>query len=129
MMERTKTLDLSKYRDLDIKTVTVKVLQGPDIVQAAELCVKPNGDLMEGGQFGLNLRLQCISRSIVKVNGQPVIGTSCSQFFDWSKRTQDFCGKVYDHLNSLSTEESDDFQARLDAAAYDAAQPTSSTQG
>lgn len=123
----TKRVDLSKYRGVDVKSVTLRVMRGADIINAATRCIDPNsGKPLEGAQFGMNFRQQQVAAAIVKVDDQPVIGSVCIAYFDWSARTHAFIGKAFDFLNGTTDKEDDDFLASL--AAPDAeSPPTSST--
>ncbi len=121
----TKTVDLTPYRDLDIKSIEVRPMTGADTLVAAARCVTPGGEPVVPELFGLMLRQQMIAEAIVAVDGKKCHGP-CIQSVDWNARTREFVGETYDYVNGLSNDEREAFRKALAGAS--GAQPgTTST--
>lgn len=111
-------MDLSKYRDLDIKGITMRSVNGNDSLDAASRCVPPDGKDLDGNLFMMLLRQQIIAQSIVSytnLSGEVVKtnGVACLESLDWSGRTREFLGVLFDHLNGVSSDEREDFHRAL----------------
>lgn len=113
----TRTFDLSKYRDLDIKSVTVRSVNGNDTLDAAARCIPPDGGNLDQNVFVLLMRQQIIAQSILSytdANGKTVSCTGpCLDSIGWSARTREFLGEIFDHMNGVSAEEREDFRKSL----------------
>lgn len=113
----TRTVDLGDIRDLDIKEVTVRSVNGDDMVEAASRCVPPDGKPIDGNLFGLMLRQQMVAQAIsgfMSVGGERVkcVGP-CLDSLMWSSRTREFVGELFDYVNGVSQEERDSFRKAL----------------
>lgn len=120
-----KFVDLSQFRDVDIKSFTMVPTTGDDMIRAAERVIPPGdpGQLMNGQLFGMLLRQQLIAGSIVEVDGQKIIGNSCQASLTWSTRTREFVARTFDHLNELSKNELELFDKVLSGEAPAASMP------
>ena len=112
----SRTFDLSKFRDLDITSISIKQLTGDDLIMAAERCTLPDGASIDENVFGMLLRNQLIAGAITEVDGKSVKGASCQSYLTWNMRTRDFVSRAYDFLNSTVKAERDDFQKLLEGA-------------
>ncbi len=120
-----KFMDLSSYRDLDVKSVKMRSLTGEDMVVAAGRCAPGEGAEMIPAVFSITLRQQQVAQSIIEVDGEPVRGP-CLVSLKWTLRTREFLGMIYDSLNGLATDEREAFQTALrgGVAKTPAATPT-----
>lgn len=106
-------MDLSKIKDLDITSVKMRALNGDDLVVSAGRCAPVGeGAIIDATLFSIMLRQQQIAQSIVEVDGQAQRGP-CLASIKWSSRTRSFVGKLFDHLNSVTDEESAAFMEAL----------------
>lgn len=110
--------DLSKYRDLDVKGVTMRSLNGNDTLDAASRCVPPDGGSVDGNLFVMLLRQQMLAQSIVSYMNNDgatvkVTGVACLESVAWSGRTREFIGEIFDHLNGVKPDEREDFRKAL----------------
>lgn len=114
-------IDLSKYKGLSIKSIDLKELIGEDSIAAAQRSVPRNGG---GSAFLVNVehRNQMIADAITQVNGEPVIQPYLG-WMKWNLKTQDFVVLAFDHMNSLTAKERDDFLAQIGAPVAASALP------
>lgn len=112
MSDDTKLIDLSAYRDMDVKTVRMRCLNGDDLVASAGRCAPADGGTLDPTIFSIQLRQQQIAQSIVEVNGEQVRGP-CLASLHWSARTREFCAMGYDYLNGLTSDEREGFMKAL----------------
>ncbi len=123
-----KFMDLSKYHDLDVKSVKMRALTGEDLIVAAGRCAPTEGSSIDATMFSVMLRQQQIAQSITEVDGEPTRGP-CLSSLRWNSRTRSFVGMLYDHLNGISAEESDSFMAALKGGSAPVIQPVESDNG
>lgn len=116
-----KPVDLSKIRDIDLDHVTVRDVNGDDMMDASARCVPPDGGNLDGNLFSLMLRQQLIAQAIVDYvprhgehKGQVVtVAGSCQDSLEWSARTREFVGEIFDYVNGVSMQEREDFRKAL----------------
>lgn len=122
---KTKSVDLSKWRDLDITYITIRETCARDTMDAASRSLPTDGREIQPQEFGLEMRIQAIAGAIVEYadrDGQRrECRGPCLEYRDWSNRTREFVGEIYDYLNGMSPKERDDFQKAL--AGGDASPP------
>lgn len=117
-MQAKKTVDLSKLRDLDLDRVTVRSVNADDIMEAAARCVPPDGGALDGNLFSMMLRHQMVAQSVcdftMRGSGEVVtVQGSCQDSLQWSSRTREFVGEIFDHLNGVAADERDAFRKAL----------------
>lgn len=125
-----KVVDLSGIRDIDLNTVTVRDVNGDDMMDASARCIPPDGGNLDGNLFNLALRQQLIAQSIVdfvprhgeRAGSKVEVTGSCQDSLDWSSRTREFVGEIFDYVNGVSYQEREDFRKAL-------AGPLQSTDG
>lgn len=118
---KTKRFDLSRYSDLDVLAITFKSINGEDTLEAASRCIAPNGAQIDSNLFMLMMRQQLVAQSIVEYEladpqgERKVVSCSgpCVEVTKWSSRTREFLGEIFDHLNSVTNEEREDFRSTL----------------
>lgn len=100
---QTKTFDLTKYKNLSIKSFTLRELSGYDETAAYDRAFGP-------GQraAALTVQTQLIADAIVEVDGQPVV-TPYVDWQKWSLRTRGFVTAAYQRLNDVTADEMADF--------------------
>lgn len=120
--QRTKTVDLKEYRDLDLDSVTLRVTGGTDILDAAARCAPDDDHPIPEAILGITMRQQLIAGSItaftLRDSTTPTLvkgGTACLESLSWSTRTREYVGMIYDHLNGMEKEERENFQEKLRA--------------
>ena len=113
----TKTVDLREIRDLDLMEVTLRSVNGDDAVEAASRCVPPDGRPVDQNLFGMMIRQQMVAQSIVgftSIDGMKIKCTGpCLESLQWSARTREFVGEIFDYLNGVSADERESFQKAL----------------
>lgn len=113
----TRTIDLSRFRDLDIKSVTVRSVNGNDTLDAAGRCIPPDGKNTDHNVFILLMRQQIIAQSILSYTSADGKNVSCDgpclDSINWSARTREFLGEIFDHMNGVSGEERESFRQSL----------------
>lgn len=123
-----KVVDLSQFRDLDIKSFAMVPTNGDDMVFAAERVIPPSGGMVDPNLFNLLLRQQLVAGSITEVDGQPVKGKSCQASVQWNSRTREFVGRTFDYMNEMTKDERDLFEKVLAGDAPSASTPAVSPQ-
>lgn len=121
MGNNVKPVDLSKIRDIDLDHVTVRDVNGDDMMDASARCVPPDGGNLDGNLFSIMLRQQLIAQAIVDYTPRygenkgvkVVVAGSCQDSLDWSSRTREFVGEIFDYLNGVSGQEREDFRKAL----------------
>lgn len=118
----SKTIDLSKYRDLDLDSITMRSLCGEDLIEAAARCIPTDGAPLDGNIFGLQLRQQVIAQSIESYTRRDSkTAKSCPlgslESTKWSLRTREFVGEMYDYINNAEKDERDSFKKALAGGA------------
>lgn len=116
-----KPMDLSGIRDLDLDHVTVRDVNGDDMMEASARCVPPDGSNLDGNLFSLMLRQQLVAQAIVDYTprvgehkGQVIVTTgSCQDSIGWNSRTREFVGEIFDYVNGVSLQEREDFRKAL----------------
>lgn len=113
----SRTFDLSKFRDLDVKAVTARSVTGNDMLDASARCAPPDGGQIDQNIFVMLMRQQMVAQSIIgyvdaKGNSVTCVGP-CLESVNWSARTREFLGEIFDHLNGVSQEERLDFRKSL----------------
>lgn len=125
-----KTVDLSGIRDIDLNSITIRDINADDMLDASARCIPPDGGQLDGNLFNMSLRQQLIAQAIVEYvprNGDkagasvPSAGP-CRESLDWSARTREFVGEVFEYVNGVSFQEREDFRKAL-------AGPQKSTDG
>jgi len=112
-----KTVDLGKYRDLDIKEVTMRSVNGDDMLDAASRCIPVDGQPIDGNIFNMMLRQQVIAQAIIGYS--PIVGERvkmsgpCLDSLTWSSRTREFVAALFDHMNGVDADEREDFRKAL----------------
>lgn len=114
----SRYVDLSKYRDLDIRGITMRSVNGNDTLDASARCIPPDGGGLDGNIFVLLLRQQLLAQSIesyVTLEGKTVTktGSACLESIEWSGRTREFVGEIFDHINGVRADEREDFRKAL----------------
>lgn len=113
----TRTFDLSSYRDVDVKSVTFRSVNGNDTLDASARCVPPDGGKIDQNVFILLMRQQIVAQSIlsyVDANGKSVTCSGpCLESIGWSSRTREFLAEIFDHMNGVSEEERENFRKSL----------------
>lgn len=112
-----KTFDLTKYPNLDIKSITMRQINGNDTVEAASRCIPMDGKPLDPQMFSLMMRQQTIVQSIVAINGKRCEGPPIGDYMGWANRTVEFVGEIHDYMNGMSREERDNFRATLVASS------------
>lgn len=121
-MKLTRTIDLSKIRDVELDSVTISAVNADDMIDASARCIPPDGASLDGNLFNLMLRHQLVAQSIVDYTprsgdkaGQKVIcnGSVCLDSLTWGSRTREFVGEIFDHLNGIQPSEREDFRRAL----------------
>jgi hypothetical protein len=119
MSKTEKTMDLRKWRDLDLDEVTVRKTNSKDTMDAAARCVPVDGTGIDAQLFMVLLRQEQLFGAIrtYKLRGvselKTVPGTSCVEAQLWGNRTREFVGEIYDFVNSMGMEERTDFRKEL----------------
>lgn len=125
-----KFADLSKIKDLDIKSIRMRALNGDDLVVSAGRCAPVGeGATIDATLFSIMLRQQQIAQSIIEVDGEAIRGP-CLQSIKWSARTRNFVGMIFDSLNGVSDEEAASFMTALSKSGSSAEgeAPTASSE-
>ncbi len=104
-------LDLSTYKRLSIRSVTLRELNGDDSTLAAQRAIGPTG-AVTAYALTVEHKNQMIADSIVKVNGETVV-TPYNDWQRWSLKTQQFVVEAFDFLNENSKEDLKDFRVRV----------------
>lgn len=116
-MSNARNFDLSKYRDLDVKALVMRPVNGDDTLDAATRCIPPDGSQVDGNIFNLLMRQQIIAQSITGFTGPDNVKTICNgpclESLRWNARTREFMGEIFDHMNGVSRDEREDFQKAL----------------
>lgn len=116
----TKTVDLRGIPRIVLDSVTVKETDANDTLDAAARCIPAGGGEISQTTFGLMLRQQILAGSVVSYtrrNGasKELKGQPCLEMENWTTRTREFVGEVYDHVNGVAQEERDAFRKALAA--------------
>jgi len=117
----TKTVDLSGIRDLDLDRVTIRAVNADDMMDAAARCVPPDGAQLDANLFNMAIRQQLVAQSIKdytprsgeNVGKVVVVQGSCQESLNWSSRTREYVGEVFDYLNGVGQQEREDFRKAL----------------
>jgi hypothetical protein len=117
-----KFMDLSAFPNVDIRSVKMRSLTGEDYLAAAGRCAPMDGGEINTTLFSMMVSEQQIAQAITEVDGEKINGP-CLQYLKWSLRTQSFCRKLYNHLNSVSKDEDAVFGAALLTGADAASDP------
>lgn len=117
-MSQTKPVDLSHIPNIDLDFVEVKSCNGEDSLDAASRCVPPDGSTLDMNLFGLMMRNQMIVQSVVSYTPRSTkVKKECLappvEASQWSNRTREFVGDVYDAMNGTTTEERETFRKAL----------------
>lgn len=128
MRARQRTVDLSRYDRLDIKSITMRETNANDTMDAAARSLPPDGQGISAQQFGLEMRNQAVISSIIGYDGKTLTGP-CMEYMDWSNRTREFVGEIYDYLNGVSDEERTDFRKALAGGAVADSIPSAISSG
>lgn len=123
-MAARKTVDLTKIRDIDLDSVTVRDVNAEDMLDASARCIAPDGSGVDPNLFHLMLRQQMVAQAIVdyvprggeKAGSLVTVADSCQESLTWSSRTREFVGEIWDYLNAVSQNERDDFRRALAGA-------------
>jgi hypothetical protein len=126
-MSAKKTMDLSKIRDIDLDSVTVRDVNADDMMDAAARCVPPDGSSLDGNLFSMSLRQQLVATAIVdyvprtgdRAKQLVTSDGSCQDSLNWSSRTREFVGEIFDYLNGVSQDERDAFRKALAPSSTD----------
>jgi hypothetical protein len=108
-----KKVDLSSIRDIDIKSITVRSVNGEDTLDAAVRVVPGEGQQIDGNIFNIMMRQHMIAQSITEVDGKAVTGPCCLESLRWSARTREFVGEIYDFVNGVDPKERENFMKAL----------------
>lgn len=118
-MVKTKTQDLSKIRDIDLDSITIRDVNGDDMMDAGARCIPPDGGQLDMNMFGLLMRQQMVIQAIVAYTPRGGTPKACAappvEAVKWNNRTKEYVGMVYDYVNSVETKEREDFQKALAA--------------
>ncbi len=116
-MTAPRTFDLSKYRDLDVKSLMMRSINGEDTLDAATRCIPPDGTQIDGNIFNVIMRQQITAQAItgyVDLNGVSTVSSGpCLESLRWNSRTREFIGEIFDHMNGVSSDEREDFRKAL----------------
>jgi hypothetical protein len=110
---KTKRIDLSAFRDVDVKSFEIRLTDGNDTLDAAIRCIPPDGQNVDPNLFGVQMRQQLLAGALVAVNDQPV-NDDGQQSISWGERTRQLLGMAYDYHNGLTQKERDLFQSMLE---------------
>lgn len=117
-----KTVPLAGIRDLDLDSITIRAVNGDDMLDASARCVAPDGSAIDPNLFHMMLRQQLVAQAIVdhvprhgEKAGQTVVTVegSCQDSITWNSRTREFVGEVWDYVNAVSNQEREDFRKAL----------------
>ncbi len=118
-MSAARTFDLSKYRDLDIKSVSMRTVNGDDTLDAGSRCIPPDGTPLDGNIFNILMRQQVIAQAITgftpSEGAATVSNGPCLVSLQWNSRTREFIGEVFDYMNGVEASEREDFRKTLAA--------------
>lgn len=116
-MSAARIFDLSKYRDLDVKSVSMRTVNGEDTLDAGSRCLPPDGSQMDGNIFNILMRQQIMAQAITafvsKDNVSTVANGPCLESLRWCARTREFLGEIFDYMNGVDREEREDFRRAL----------------
>ncbi len=116
-----KAVDLSGIRDLDLDHITVKSVNADDMMDAAARCVPPDGGQLDANLFSMALRQQLVAQSIKNYTprsgdhqGKVIVAQgSCQDSLNWSSRTREYVGEIFDYINGVGQQEREDFRKAL----------------
>jgi hypothetical protein len=100
-----KKFDLSKYKNVAIKSFELRELTGDSEMDAIARATDPSG---KAGINGMQLRSQLVADAIVAVNGESVI----QPYLDWQKwplRTREFVANAFNAMNEVTKDEMSTF--------------------
>lgn len=117
-----KTVDLSGIRDIDLDSVTVRDVNADDMMDAAARCSPPDGGNLDGNLFNMMLRQQLVAQAVVNFRLRGTETTvscngSCQESLQWSSRTREFVGELFDFLNGVAQDERDAFRKALTSSS------------
>lgn len=117
-MSREHKVDLTPLKRVDLKSVTLRITNGEDTIDAAARVVPTDGTPMQPNIFSLQLRYQTVAQGIVAyetADGKVVrcVGP-CVEWVKWGRRTMEYVGEVYDFYNGIENDERADFRKTLE---------------
>lgn len=115
----SKTVSLAHIKNLDLDSITIRTTNGNDQLDAASRCIPLDGKGVDVNIFGLLMRQQMVIQGITgyTLRSDKIAKTCVAppvEAVQWSSRTREFVGAVYDHWNGVTRDEADAFQEMLE---------------
>jgi len=95
----------------------MRTVNGEDTLDSASRCIPPDGTQLDGNIFNLIMRQQILAQAITsftKLDGTVAPSTGpCLDSLNWSARTREFVGEIFDYMNGVDGDEREDFRKAL----------------
>lgn len=107
-VDKTRTIDISKFKNVSVKSFTLKELSDEEEQAAWERATGTDGKVSQYQLSG-----QLLSEAIVAVDGEPVPTRPWSGWKKWNSRTREMATKAYKAVHDLTATENADFEKAL----------------